>query len=147
MRGEEVTVTTARVVVRQTVFDLWPDESDNKRTVYSSVLFQLCSTLNMATPFGGGYRWTWWCRWTWGLQFPTKATEQLKPFLRYVIWNSAPSRSGSQISAEIFAPWDVFFFFIVVLTPIRPANPGHFKVPYQHRKICDSVSVARDRKK
>lgn len=47
-------------------------------------------------------------------------------YSRCVIRKSARSRSRSQISSC----WGLF-----VLAPIRPANPGHFKVPYQLLKV------------
>lgn len=70
-----------------------------------------------------------------GLHFPT---DPMKLF--QVMWSSAAPGDRS-VHGLRCSPRDVS-----VLVPIRPANPGHFKVPYQHRKRCKSVSAAQDRK-
>lgn len=95
----------------------------------------LCSTLNMATPrrllqvnvtmsMNKGYI------------FPQNQLKCWNCF-GYIIWNSAPP--GVQITDRCCCSlWDVFV--------LGPANPGHFKVPYQHWTRCKSVSAVQDRK-
>lgn len=76
-----------------------------------------------------------------GLHFPTKPTQLLKRFQTHYLEFSAPRVPIPDQGQRLYcySPWDDFV--------LVPANPGHFKVPYQLWKRCTSASAVQDRKK